>query len=235
MSLEKENFKKSIFVHIPRTAGTAAKFAVPFINDSCIVSVGEHYTYRAYREHLEPTKSKINSYFTFSIIRNPLERLVSLWCSDNFGNITDAKVLNDINELDSYWVGDAHDKIPFDVYVKNLQNIEDRHEPKGVSDDYLNALNSYDLLKDEDGEIKINFLLYNKTLKEDIVHLLNATKTNDKEYTSADVELPDRTTRWGNATTPRDKNHLDFYNDETIKIAKKYYEKDFDYFDTSRW
>ena len=96
-------------------------------------------------------------------------------------------------------------------------------------------MNSYDLLKNEKGHVSLNYLLYNKTLHQDIVNMLNDVKNTDHNYTLDDVTMPIRTSQLANATTPSDKNHLDFYDDEALKFAKKYYEKDFDHFDTYRW
>ena len=230
MSFEKEHFQPCLFVHIPRTGGTAAKHASPFINFSYANYIGEHYTYLSYKKYLESNNSKLSNYSTFSIIRNPLERLVSLWCSNNWGYIKDAEILrNIIGRPEGY-------SIPFKDYVMNLQNIEDNYEPRSIdSDQYLNSANSFDLLKNEDEKISIDFLLYNKTLHEDIVTLLNKFKNTGYNYTTKDVTMPERGSHNANATTPSDKSYLDFYDEESLSVAMKYYEKDFDYFDTSRW
>ena len=229
MSLEKEDFHPSIFVHVPRTGGTASKHAVPFIKMSYANYLGEHYTYMGYEKYLGSVNSKLSNYFTFSIIRNPLERLVSLWSSNGWGSTKDVQILERI-------IPSPPDRIPFKDYVMNLQNIEDNYEPiDNISSEYLNCMNSYDLLKNEKGHVSLNYLLYNKTLHQDIVNMLNDVKNTDHNYTLDDVTMPIRTSQLANATTPSDKNHLDFYDDEALKFAKKYYEKDFDHFDTYRW
>ena len=229
MSLEKEDFHPSIFVHVPRSGGTASKHAVPFIKMSYANYLGEHYTYMGYEKYLGSVNSKLSNYFTFSIIRNPLERLVSLWSSNGWGSTKDVQILERI-------IPSPPDRIPFKDYVMNLQNIEDNYEPiDNISSEYLNCMNSYDLLKNEKGHVSLNYLLYNKTLHQDIVNMLNDVKNTDHNYTLDDVTMPIRTSQLANATTPSDKNHLDFYDDEALKFAKKYYEKDFDHFDTYRW
>lgn len=229
MSLEKEDFHPSIFIHVPRTGGTASKHAVPFIKMSYADYLGEHYTYLGCKKYLGSVNSKLSNYFTFSIIRNPLERLVSLWSSNGWGSTKDVQILERI-------MPSLEGRIPFKDYVMNLQNIEDNYEPTGnISSEYLNCMNSYDLLKNENGHVSLNYLLYNKTLHQDIVNMLNEVKNTDHNYILDDVKMPIRTSHLANATTPSDKNHIDFYDDEALKFAKKYYEKDFDYFDTCRW
>ena len=230
MSLDKENFHPSIFIHIPRTGGTASKHAVSFIRDSYAEYTGEHYTYLGCKKYLESVNSKISNYFTFSIIRNPLERLVSLWSSSNWGNIKDAAILRKITGSED------DDDLSFKDYVMNLQSIEDNYKPShNGGSEYLNCANSYDLLKDENGHVSLNFLLYNKTLQENIVSMLNDLRNTKHEYTINDVSMPERNTHKANSTTPSDKSYLDFYDDESLRAAKKYYEKDFDHFDTYRW
>ena len=96
MSLEKENFHPSIFIHVSRTGGTASKHAVPFIKMSYDNYSGEHYTYLGCQKYLDSVNSKLSNYFTFSIIRNSLERLVSLWSSNNWGSTKDAQILGRI-------------------------------------------------------------------------------------------------------------------------------------------
>ena len=229
MSLEKEDFHPSIFVHVPRTGGTAAKHAVPFIKMSYANYLGEHYTYMGYEKYLGSVNSKLSNYFTFSIIRNPLESLVSLWSSNGWGSTKDVQILERI-------MPGVEGKIPFKDYVMNLQNIEDNYEPiDNISSEYLNCMCSYDLLKNEKGHVSLNYLMYNKTLHQDIVNMLNEVKNTDHNYTLDDVTMPIRTSHLANSTTPSDKNHIDFYDDEALKFAKKYYEKDFDNFDTYRW
>ena len=61
---------------------------------------------------------------------------------------------------------------------------------------------------------------------------MNEVKNTDHNYTLDDVTMPARGSHAANGTTPSDKNYIDFYDDESLKFAKKYYEKDFDHFDT---
>ena len=65
MSLEKENFHPSMFIHVSRTGGTAAKHAVPFIKMSYANYSGEHYTYLGCQKYLDSVNSKLSNYFTF--------------------------------------------------------------------------------------------------------------------------------------------------------------------------
>jgi hypothetical protein len=69
--------KKLLFIHIPRTGGTSIEqsFGRPRCKEG-INSLTQHNTLKQYSE-----KEDINSYFTFSFVRNPWDRLISwyLW------------------------------------------------------------------------------------------------------------------------------------------------------------
>lgn len=69
--------KKLLFIHIPRTGGTSIEhsFGYPRCKGG-INSLAQHNTLNQYSE-----EENINSYFTFSFVRNPWDRLISwyLW------------------------------------------------------------------------------------------------------------------------------------------------------------
>ena len=66
--------KKLLFVHIPRTAGTAIEKSLSVPRGKAVMA--QHKTFKEYLD-----KQSFNSYFKFSFVRNPWDRIVSwyLW------------------------------------------------------------------------------------------------------------------------------------------------------------
>jgi len=211
-------FKESYFIHIPRTGGTASKKV--FREMSLRNGHSDHLTYLQSKEKI---LQHVDNIVTFTIIRNPLERIVSSYCSPNFPNCDSGKLLQQVLNI-------KHQReISFDEFVLNLQLIEDNAKQTYFNQGILfNSYNSYDLLKDEEDKINIDYMLYNKNLENDIVKFINELKLCDKEFTLEDISFMPKK---GYNSTVKDKNWKDFYDDELLKVAMKYYEKDFDYFD----
>lgn len=63
---------KIVFIHIPKTAGKAIETALGFIPSNPFI-------HNDYQEHLK-IFGGISKYFSFSFVRNPFDRLVSLYC-----------------------------------------------------------------------------------------------------------------------------------------------------------
>jgi len=69
------NNLKCIFVHVPKTAGTSIENCIRDINDKNQV-IGGHSTSDSLLKH---KKREFSNYFTFSIVRNPWDRLLSAY------------------------------------------------------------------------------------------------------------------------------------------------------------
>ena len=62
----------TVFIHIPKTAGKAIETALGFVPVNPFI-------HHDYQEHLKKF-GNISRYFSFTIVRNPFDRLVSLYC-----------------------------------------------------------------------------------------------------------------------------------------------------------
>ena len=96
--------KKSIFIHIPKTAGTSIlKSLGGWAGDHC-----------SYREYLQASPTKFKEYFKFCFVRNPYDRLVSTYNYLKYGgNKTSDLIMQRRiqNEYDT-----------FDKFVRNFLN-----------------------------------------------------------------------------------------------------------------
>jgi len=101
--------KKSIFVHVPKTAGTS-------IWESCFNEKGAGHTPYSWYQRIAPKQCR--EYFTFSFVRNPWDRLVSA-----YHYLLERGPL----ERDSGWSDLVRSFNGFDDFVHNwmcLENIE---------------------------------------------------------------------------------------------------------------
>ena len=80
-----------LFIHVPRTAGS-------WLRDQIGVGCAkEHATHAPYRLH--EANQDLADVFTFSIVRNPFERLVSLWALQ----VAQAPFDEWVKEIHGYW------------------------------------------------------------------------------------------------------------------------------------
>jgi len=80
---------KFLFIHVPRTSGSSIEIQFKY-NDAGMWMVNydgrKHWTLNQWKEHLEP--EVFETYFKFTIVRNPWDRVISKYCTRNeFGPI----------------------------------------------------------------------------------------------------------------------------------------------------
>ncbi len=180
--------RRAIFVHIPKCAGVS-------INQTIFGGLaGGHTTFEEYLSIFEPRC--VNSYFKFTIVRNPWDRLVSAYFFLKKGGLSqeDRDWFNE--ELNSF--------ADFDDFVKkwvNKQNIWKWHHFRP----------QYHYMLDKKGRIPLDFIGYFENLDQDFKYITN------KIGISCDLPMNNKS---------KHKNYQNYYSEETKEIIRKVYSKD---------
>jgi len=198
--------KKFIFIHISKCAGTSitsnlSKYKTDYSNSPLLWKYGSDHS--IYTEYNSLLKNKISDFFIFSFVRNPYDRFLSLYTYWREGKHSHTR--SKINGID---IAEATWRMDFNSWVSfiNLNKISCRH---------MN--NQLNWLLDKDK--KINSRLFvgrfeniNYDFKK-VCDILNIEKSNLKKlnYTSH-------------------HNYREVYNNKSIKIVSKRFQKDLDYF-----
>ena len=111
--------KRCIFIHIPKTAGTSIEYSFNKVklkgNKVKKHPKTKHHTLEQYKDQFP---EEFNSYYKFTIVRNPWEREYSLW---KFMNETYNKKMS-INKMFNIFLGKERGvRHTFKDYLKNLE------------------------------------------------------------------------------------------------------------------
>lgn len=179
---------KSIFVHVPKCAGIAVNKAL-YGN-----LAGGHTSLDEYINIFEP--SNFTSYFKFTFVRNPWDRVVSAYTFLQKGgfNKWDRTFFDD--ELSRY--DNFHD------FVRNWltpENITKHHHFKP----------QYSYIIDKYNRVSVDYIGYFENIEDDFEII--------KKKIGVDARLEKK-----NAVNR--KSYTDYYDDETIAIVESVYEKD---------
>jgi len=176
-----------IFVHINKTAGTSVGRAIG-------LPVKDHLTAKEIIGRIG--KQNWNSAYKFTVIRNPWDKVVSLYEYRRKKNKTQI----------------ASGGIRFTEWVK-LTHTENRNPF------YYNNVKSFqpqvEWLKDDEGDITIDFVARFETLGADFEQI--------REAIGCAAELPHL-----NASSR--KSYRDYYTDETREIVARWYREDIEFF-----
>ncbi len=171
--------KKCIFIHIPKTAGTSVE---QFLRDNETNDLRFHgyrdgrstHHFPALRLKKELTPSLFNSYYRFSIVRNPYDRLLSEYYWTPIPNVGYKKG------------GDKSTFLKYVLYVvKNKYYFTNRYNDHFIPQylfvyDEKKKLLVNQLFRYEDLDWVKEFLKKKLNIKNDMRHL-NATKTGPME------------------------------------------------------
>ena len=180
--------KKAIFVHIPKCAGVSVNRAL-FGN-----LAGGHTTLEEYLHIFEP--NFVNSYFKFTIVRNPWDRAVSAYFFLKKGGF---------NEKDRNWFDkELGSFLSFDDFVKSWLNKEniwklDHFRPQ------------YHYMVDKREKVPLDFVGFLENLDADFSYI--AKKIGIRAF------LPC-------SNKSEHINYQDYYNDETKRIVGEVYSED---------
>lgn len=182
-----------VFIHIPKAAGTSVLTEISdgdYKRDHC-----------KYKIYLDANPDKFKAYYKFCFIRNPFDRMVSIYnYLKNDGNKAD----------DTYWGGLIRQKYPsFDEFVLNFLNDKNIHEHAIFTPQYLFIFN-------HKHESMVDFIGKFESINDD--YQVIATQLNLKN------SLPHI-----NQSKSLKKHYKDYYqNDDVVEKIVKLYQLDFD-------
>lgn len=179
---------KSIFIHVPKCAGVS-------INTRLYGNLaGGHLKIENYTRIFSPRE--FLSYFKFTVVRNPWDRLVSSYHFLSKGGM---------NEADRQWA-----KENISQYSDFKAFVRDWVTPENVMK-YYHFIPQTEFIFDKHHAIKPDFIAFLETLDEDFIeisHKLNIPVHIDKKNQS------------------NHDDYKSYYDAETINIVAKVYEKD---------
>lgn len=186
--------KKLIFIHIPKTGGSSIKQAL----FGKYISSHDHAGY--YRDHHELCW---NSYFKFSIVRNPWDRTFSIYnFYKNGNNPVNAKIKISMNEMS------------FEDFI-HLYSRGEWLPGSSFSNPLLTQQLDWISL---DGKIAVDLVVKFESLQEDYIRLCEELNIRARR-------LP-HLKKMGNRG-----DYKNMYNDETKNIIYRRFKKDIEAFD----
>ncbi|WP_289031851.1 sulfotransferase family protein [uncultured Paraglaciecola sp.] len=215
---------KCVFVHIPKAAGQSVEhYFLKSHNLSWVERAAlllkynpdpnrgperlAHLTAREYIEYDYIEKNKFSSYFKFSFVRNPWDRIVS-----------------------EYNYRDYYKNMTFSEFItKGLP-----HKSK-YSDDYRHLIPQYDFLYDDKGKLLVDYVGRFEKLQDDFDHVcaqLGFSDTQLPHTNSSKIEssLTSRDLLTKTKNNKKHKLYTDYYDDVTRKLVEIMYLKDIEAF-----
>ena len=190
-----EKFQKEgfVFIHIPKTAGQSIKKVIYGKTG------GPH----------QPIMQVPNrqNLFSFSIIRNPWDRLYSAFCylsSDGCGNEQDKRL----------------NKLYFKKYNKDFKSFVISGLNRALVREVIHLRPQNYFLCDNRGKIMVDFVGRYENLREDLSKILSKIGMPEK---LADLSISNG--------SKRQKNYMKIYNEEMVKKVADIYRKDIEIFD----
>lgn len=180
--------KKAIFIHIPKCAGVAVSKAI-FGGYA-----GGHATIEKYRKVFGP--ACFNHYFSFTIVRNPWDRLVSAYFFLKNGGTNQKDQDFFIQELSPYDSFEA-----FVTHWVNEDNIWKWHHFKP----------QYNYILDPKNRVQLDFIGYLENLESDFEYI------KSKIGVLADLAAQNKS---------RHRFYQDYYTEKTKRIVEDVYSKD---------
>jgi len=197
-----------IFLHIPKTAGTSMEEALyDYHNydyaDDPHIELTHYYDYMS--------KDEFNSFYKFTVIRNPFNLLYSTW---------------------NYYVTNSNVDIEFNEWMKwrydgSISDMEHRTEdPRDGNFRLLFFINRYPQTfwtVNRHGEFIIDRFLCFENIDKD-------TKELSDKLGLEEILLPKT-----NVNRPNDNRYIEYYNEESIEIVKKVFKIDLELFGYSEF
>jgi len=184
---------KTIFIHIPKTAGISLVKSI--FGD---VTLEGHRSVSFYKQVFG---NRYSDFFTFTIVRNPWDRLYSAYKFLEKGGIN------------------IHDKNAFDIHLSIYKDFED-FVMNGLNEkimrEIIHLIPQYEFVCDKNGKIIVDYVGRFESLQEDIAVL--SKKINSEIV----MDHHNQNTK---------KSYTEIYTEEMILKVKKIYWKDINTFE----
>jgi len=186
---------RTIFIHIPKTAGV-----------SLVKSIFGHVTLEGHRSvsfYKQVFGTKYSDFFTFTIVRNPWERLYSAYKFLEKGGMN------------------THDKNAFEAHLSIYKNFECfvlNGLNKKIIWEIMQFIPQYDFVCDNNGKIIVDYVGKFENLKKSV------NEINDILNLNFELEHHNKTNK---------KDYKDIYTTEMIEKVHHIYQKDIDIFEYS--
>jgi hypothetical protein len=184
---------KTIFIHIPKTAGIS--LVKSFFGD---VTLEGHRSVSYYKQVF---KNRYSDFFTFTIVRNPWDRLYSSYKFLQKGGIN------------------IHDKNAFETHLSIYKDFED-FVLKGLNEKIISEITHFipqhEFICDKNGKIIVDYVGKFENLNKVV------DKINDILKSEFKLEHHNKTNK---------KDYKDIYTTEMIVKVNQIYQKDIDIFE----
>lgn len=196
---------KFLFIAIPKTGTTTVGSALKKYSAKVKRYKGDqHVSYNFLKENMKPTIN-FDDYFKFTIVRNPWDRLVSVF---HFLNIK-----KDSSNL----VAPVTRRKLYNRYIKKYKG-NFKQFVKGVPiTEIIHTRPQYDFICNNDGIVELNFICKMETLQ------------NDLDNVCCKIGIPNQQLPYKNKS--KHKHYTEYYDEETKQIVAEKYAKDIEYFD----
>lgn len=214
--------KKFIFIDICKCATTSIQKAF----NQKVKCKGKHHSitnivgHRFYSTQL--SDEEIENYYKFTIVRNPYDRLTSLWHFCCTAPVRGSDISFEEFVTTVYGKFKKHGLHDIKEYRKSKTIRDIPHANYLPDDEFSTVTPMINWLKDKSGEIHIDFIGRYENLSKDINFVTNKLEMGN-------ISLPRLLPSSTHSPIPRRK-YTEYYNKETKKMATEMYEEDLDFF-----
>lgn len=193
--------KKLIYLEMPKVANSAIKASMLKKEFPDAFSIQEESL--KYTEH--NLDSKHRSFYKFTFVRNPMERIVS--CYENKYHGDPRSIGISIKEYDNYLFGYIKKDRGFANFLFRIALIPDAYKDQHFKPQYR-------IVYDQDGKKRVNYIGKYERLNEEYQKIA-------RKYDLEQLNVYNETQR---------KNYMEYYNRWTVYLVYLIYRKDIQYF-----
>ena len=243
--------KKLLFFHIPKCAGKSimSSFGIEknrIIDRSVVCGLSHTVVVNDFAKHYENQSDDIinlfQSFIKFTIVRNPYDRLVSLYhyrkkendlynlyvgANENGGDDTTPEgtklsfkewVMDDRSRaVGNFWTQDPFLRVKSHVWTSKEKQIHLFANHQNQYHATIEWISQINFITNHKGDVLVDDILRFENLDEEI-------KNFCKKYNLNEVVLPKKN------SSVRKKNYVGYYDDELIEFATRLFEDDLEHF-----